>query len=170
MEKNNKKRKGYSYPKGNTPWNKGIPHTEETKAKIKEKRKKQIFTKETREKLSKARKGKKPWNTGKKLPIWIRIKMGLSHRGKTYNVEHKQPINRRIRTSIEYKEWRMRVFIRDNFVCQCCGKVGGKLNAHHIKSFSDYPELRFIDDNGITLCEECHKKTDDYLKKRFHLL
>ena len=65
MEKNNKKRKGYSYPKGNTPWNKGIPHTEETKAKIKEKRKKQIFTKETREKLSKARKGKKPWNSRK---------------------------------------------------------------------------------------------------------
>ena len=52
----------------------------------------------------------------------------------------------------------MRVFERDNFKCQVCGKVGGELNAHHIKEFSEYPELRFEVDNGITLCVNCHKK------------
>ena len=57
---------------------------------------------------------------------------------------------------IEYKLWRAKVFERDGYKCQNCGKVGGKLNAHHIKPWADYPELRYDIDNGITLCKECH--------------
>lgn len=64
-----------------------------------------------------------------------------------------------LRMTKEYKEWRMKVFIRDNFTCQSCSIRGGKLNAHHIRSFKDYPELRLVVDNGVTLCEECHNLT-----------
>ena len=60
------------------------------------------------------------------------------------------------RTSLNYKLWRKDVFVRDHYTCLVCGKRGGELNAHHIKSFKDFPELRFESDNGITLCIECH--------------
>ena len=66
--------------------------------------------------------------------------------------------NHAIRTSIEYKHWRSSVFVRDDFTCQDCQAESGKLNAHHIKEFSDYPQLRLDIDNGVTLCELCHKK------------
>src|SRR5574344_118033 len=66
--------------------------------------------------------------------------------------------NREIRNSQEYADWRTQVFERDNYTCQHCKKVGGKLNAHHIKEFSKYPDKRFDVDNGLTLCVECHKK------------
>lgn len=65
--------------------------------------------------------------------------------------------NHKIRTCKEYKEWRTKVFQRDGFTCQICGQVGGKLNAHHIKHFSKDKNNRLNMDNGITLCEECHR-------------
>jgi len=68
------------------------------------------------------------------------------------------PKNRLIRTSTKYTEWRLSVYERDKFTCQECKERGGSLNAHHIKTFADYPELRFEVSNGITLCEDCHKK------------
>lgn len=59
------------------------------------------------------------------------------------------------RDSTEYKEWRQKVYTRDNFRCVKCGSKL-KLNAHHIKSWKYYPELRYELSNGITLCEKCH--------------
>ena len=48
------------------------------------------------------------------------------------------------------------IFIRDNYTCQVCQEVGGKLQVDHIKKWSDYPELRFELDNCRTLCMACH--------------
>lgn len=62
------------------------------------------------------------------------------------------------RISPKYKEWRRKVFERDFYTCAICGKVGGELNAHHIKPYAYYPELRYEVNNGITLCKNCHKK------------
>lgn len=59
------------------------------------------------------------------------------------------------RDSAEYKQWRLAVYERDNYTCKQCGsKI--KINAHHIKSWKDYPNLRYDVKNGITLCEKCH--------------
>ena len=66
-----------------------------------------------------------------------------------------------IKTSSEYRVWRLEVFKRDNFTCTKCGSKSN-LEAHHLKEQSKYPELRFVLSNGLTLCHDCHKETDNY--------
>jgi len=73
-------------------------------------------------------------------------------------------INLRIRVSKEYRLWKKAVFERDNYTCIWCGKKEF-ICADHIKSFSQFPELRFAIDNGRTLCRDCHKTTSNYAGK-----
>ena len=56
-----------------------------------------------------------------------------------------------------YRDWRTKIFKRDRYTCQLCEKVGGYIEAHHIKLKSVFPELIFSPTNGITLCGKCHK-------------
>jgi 5-methylcytosine-specific restriction endonuclease McrA len=68
------------------------------------------------------------------------------------------------RTSIDMKKWKVDVFTRDNYTCQLCKNRSGKenhvtLNAHHIVRIKDNKDLAHDIENGITLCEKCHKKT-----------
>lgn len=58
----------------------------------------------------------------------------------------------------QYKEWIKKIFARDGYKCQWpnCSFTKQKLNAHHIKKWSDYPGLRFHLSNGITLCRYHH--------------
>lgn len=56
----------------------------------------------------------------------------------------------------EYKQWREKVYARDDYICQRCFKKGRYLNAHHILNYSSNKELRLVITNGITLCKECH--------------
>lgn len=89
-----------------------------------------------------------------------------------------------VRHLLEYKIWRNLVFKRDDYTCQHCGdNKGHNLNAHHKVPFSttlhkflaEYNQFSPIEDketlirlaikykpfwdinNGITLCEDCHK-------------
>ncbi len=73
-------------------------------------------------------------------------------------------IDRRRTTRIEYKEWRINVFKRDNYTCQYCLTRGGFINAHHIKPWAKFPNLRFDINNGLTLCKDCHLEV--HRKKR----
>ena len=99
---------------------------------------------ETRQKISESARGEKH-------PNW---KGGIS------------TINEKVRKSLEYKLWREAVFARDNYQCIWGGKEHGtKIQADHIKPFALYPELRFAIDNGRTLCDDCHKKTETYGKR-----
>lgn len=72
-------------------------------------------------------------------------------------------IRDRIRSSIEYKNWRTKVYKRDNYICQECGlhqeELIGRLkqlDCHHI----DYNKENLNPDNLVTLCRSCHIKTN----------
>lgn len=57
-----------------------------------------------------------------------------------------------------YKQWRKSVYKRDHHQCQWPGcSLKRKLNAHHIRTWANYPALRFDVNNGITLCSYHHK-------------
>ena len=108
---------------------------------------------EVRKKISEALKGKKrPNASGNKHYKW---RGGITS------------TNEAIRQSLEYRLWRQSIFKRDDYTCKLCKircQTGIKviLHADHIKPFAFYPELRFAIDNGRTLCEDCHKKTDTF--------
>lgn len=54
--------------------------------------------------------------------------------------------------------WRTKVYERDNYTCQKCKDAsGGNLIGHHIYSWAYYKKLRYVTENGITLCQNCHK-------------
>lgn len=96
--------------------------------------------------------------TGECWDVWCRIKRFVDWqtyhpRWRGGDIENPQ----RDRNSPEYKKWREAIFVRDDYTCQCCGQRGGKINAHHIKHYAKYPELRLSLANGITPCEKCHK-------------
>lgn len=55
------------------------------------------------------------------------------------------------------RKWRDDVYKRDKYICQVCFKHSHKLNAHHLNSWNSHAAERFTLDNGITLCEKCHK-------------
>lgn len=168
---------------------KKISKTKKGHVFISEKQKEQIrkkltgrkLTEETKRKMKEVRKGKGfsgrlATSEQHRSLVWRNnISKGLT--GKRLSIEHVKklsgansfnwkggitPINMRIRHSVKFRLWRETVFARDDWICQECKSRGGKLHPHHIKSFSEYPKLRFVVSNGITLCEICHKKTDSW--------
>jgi hypothetical protein len=97
--------------------------------------------------------GKKAWNSGKEF---LQIKGD-----KNYNWKggiSKLKIYKHYK-NFEYINWRKQVFERDGWTCQKCGNKGVMLHPHHIKGYTEYPEARYVVDNGITLCVPCHHQT-----------
>ncbi|HJV17920.1 MAG TPA: HNH endonuclease signature motif containing protein [Bacillales bacterium] len=66
-----------------------------------------------------------------------------------------------ITDSAEYKEWRKKVYVRDNYRCKMpgCSSNSKQIAAHHIYPKRKFPEKKFDVSNGITLCKKCHEKT-----------
>lgn len=154
---------------------KGDKHTPETIKKISDGGKGKKRSQETRIKMALSKIGNKnsfghrhSEESRKKMSVALKGKPRLKSRGEN-NPNWKGGIttlNKKIRSSLEYKIWRRAIFERDNYTCIWCGIKGnetrGYLNADHIKPFAYFPELRFAIDNGRTLCRGCHRKTDTW--------
>jgi len=132
------------FQKGNHPkteFKKGCVHSEKSIEKMRETKMNHFVSIETKEKQSKAKLGTKNYR-------WIKDRSILE---------------RNKRNDPEYKQWVRKVKKRDNNVCQLKNKDCAGYNiVHHIKSWSQYPELRYKVNNGITLCQYHHpRKRDD---------
>lgn len=161
------------FKKGFTPWNKGKTGVQPCKP-------------ETRLKLSRVMTGKRYIMSGKprKLrgpqPVEHKEKNRRAHIGKLCSLETREKmsashpkgelspfwiadrsllIKRQKRNDSAYKEWRRQVWLRDNFKCKIANPdCAGKIEAHHILRWKDFPELRYQLNNGITLCHAHHPR------------
>ncbi|UYZ20736.1 HNH endonuclease [Mesobacillus jeotgali] len=98
-----------------------------------------------------------------------RVRSGYSRSGKrfcTYTCYKNYLKENRVETiditdSALYKEWRKKVYTRDNFRCKMpgCNSNSRDIAAHHIYPKKLFPEKQFLLNNGITLCRNCHEKT-----------
>ena len=72
-----------------------------------------------------------------------------------WKIHKNESANKNKRLTYDYMVWKKTVKARDGNKCRKCGATE-HLEAHHIKPFSKYPELRYEVSNGITLCHNCH--------------
>lgn len=58
-----------------------------------------------------------------------------------------------------YRDWSLSVKNRDGWRCKMANDLcSGRLEAHHILGWSNFPELRYELNNGITLCLAHHPR------------
>lgn len=120
-------------------FNLGKKHSLETILKMKKAR--QFVSLETRKKLSDSHKREKSYR-------WISDRTKLSRLNKQGE-----------RRTSAYFNWRKEVWLRDRYKCKIANPdCKGKIEAHHILSWRDYPELRYQVNNGITLCHAHHPR------------
>lgn len=129
---------------GKTPWNKGLKGVMVAWNKGKSNT---WYNPKGLEIGRKLNKGKKlPWLTGDKNPNW----KGGKEFWKISDKKH---------LSSKYMDWMKSVKNRDGWKCKIGNNdCGGRLEAHHILPWRDYPELRYDINNGISLCHYHHPK------------
>lgn len=129
-------------------------HTEETKQLISKNRKGKALG-------NKNKLGRPAWNKGKPHPVhnseW-RAKVSAAMSGQKHwnwkgGIDSE---NRLMRNSASHKQWSLAVLRRDHWTCQRCGYKGRELVAHHLEPWSKNRALRFDVSNGQTLCRACH--------------
>lgn len=95
-----------------TPWNKGVPLSDEVKRKMSEilsGKRKPPRSEEHRKNLSESMKGKSSWNKGKHLPQDWKRKIGLANLGKKRSEEEKKKMGDAVKKAYSDPELRKRI-------------------------------------------------------------
>lgn len=80
---------------------------------------------------------------------------GNKHHNYNPEISNKERMTKR--NYQEYKDFRKKVYERDNYTCQVCSDdTGGNLVCHHLNGYHWDKGGRTEPDNGVTLCEGCH--------------
>lgn len=122
-------------------------------------------TKEHTEKIRLSKVGKPHILTQKGLESFIQKTSG-SNNCRWIEDRSKIKIGDRSLNDPLQKGWRKAVKNRDGWKCRIADEnCSGKLEAHHILPWSQFPELRYQVNNGITLCHAHHpRKKEDVAK------
>src|SRR5947209_5253610 len=122
----------------------GFKHSEETKAKMRIARARQVITPEARLHMRLAKLGKKRPNYKRTKHVSQEVReLHRLHMTGPRNHQWKggvTPHHRKLRGTSDYDGWRQAVFARDHYRCFDCGAKSGKgspvyLEAHHIYPF-----------------------------------
>lgn len=105
-------------------------------------------------------------NEGRFLAENIKKKISKANKGRlvgsnnpNYNPEMTDEEREAGRKIPGYQEFIKEVYKRDNYTCQRCGdNKGGNLVAHHLNGYDAFKEQRTDTNNGVTLCNVCHKE------------
>lgn len=170
------------FKKGVSPWNKGVPMAEKSKEKLSVAKIGKRMSQETKDKIGRASKIKmlgnkntlgKSWKLSPEILIngnkgWFKKGEQGNQLGKHFNLREKNPnwiFDRTLlkkkeqRNDPAYKEWRANVWKRDGWKCKIFNRdCNGRIEAHHILEWKDFPELRYEVNNGITLCHAHHPR------------
>ena len=92
-----------------------------------------------------------------RMTVFGKIRKGALHPRWNHLISDEERDSRR---SDDDKKWSFTVLQRNRFRCVVCGN-GGRLNAHHLKSYSAHRSDRLRQSNGVCLCYGCHKHFHD---------
>ena len=136
------------------------------------------------EKIANSQKGKKRPEHSEKIKGRIKTPEEIEKRrqkiiGRKYSIDHRLAISKgqkraviegrhpwkvnkiahkdQERAHLEYKIWKEKVMEANGKKCKACGRTD-RLHCHHIKSFYNFPELKFDPANGELLCISCHMR------------
>ena len=70
---------------------------------------------------------------------------------------HENYMDNNRRCDRAYKNWAKQIKVNADYTCNICGKHGGNLNSHHLNDWHTHEDLRYDINNGVCLCETCHK-------------
>ena len=119
------------------------------------------FSEEAKLKLSLAHLGQTAWNKGLK-GYRAGLSRGTPPKGELhyrYITDRTKLKKKKERNDAAYFEWRKNVWLRDGYICKLANPdCSGKIEAHHINGWAEYPELRYQNNNGITLCHAHHPR------------